>query len=129
MRSITQSVGGGVRFMCGGAVLALLLAVAATSHGANHVTYLTFSRDVQVPGAVLPAGTYTFQALQPDIVRVSSRDGRNVFYTGFTHTVRPGRTSRGNVTVSFKEAPAGSPAPIDVWYPEHASFGQRFIYE
>ena len=80
-----------------GAACLFLLGVVVTSHGAETdvITHLTFDRAVAVPGVVLPAGRYTFEAIRPDIVRVTSRDGRQLFYTGFAHQVpRPAGQSR-----------------------------------
>jgi len=112
------------------AAAALLLGVGVTVHGsdATKVTYLTFSQAVSVPGVVLPAGQYTFEALRADIVRVSSRDRLRVFYTGYTDRVRRPETLKRDVSVAFAEAAAGQPKPIDVWYPEQASMGFRFLY-
>jgi hypothetical protein len=90
--------------------------------------HLTFSQAVSLPGAVLPAGEYRFEALRPDIVRVSSRDGRRVLYTGFTHSVRRPDGLARDVFVSVGEAPAGEPLPITRWYPENRARGHQFIW-
>ena len=56
---------------------------------------------------------------------LAARDGRRVLYTGFTTLVtRPGR----GPMVSFGEAPANAPQPIDVWYEDGAKMGHRFRY-
>jgi hypothetical protein len=51
--------------------------------------HLTFSGPVGLPGVTLPGGTYTFEMipLHSDIVRVLSRDGLRVYFTGFTARV------------------------------------------
>ena len=113
-----------------GAACALLLGVAATGHGSETdvITKLTFDRAVAIPGVVLPAGRYTFEAIRPDIVRVSSRDGRKLFYMGFAHQVpRPAGLGRAS-SITLGEARDGEPRPITVWYPEQRSFGYRLIY-
>ena len=48
---------------------------AAPGRPVSDITYLTFSQPVQVPGAVLPAGTYEFRRLAPRVIVVQSRDG------------------------------------------------------
>ena len=128
MQSLTTFTRRSVLSAC--AACALLLTVVATGHGAdgNIITHLTFDQPVGVPGAVLPAGQYTFQAIRPDIVRVSSRDGRRVFYTGFTDRVRRPAALGRDVMVSLGESPSGQARPITVWYPEQTSLGHRFIY-
>jgi hypothetical protein len=113
-----------------GAVAVCLLAVAGTGHAAGGpVNHLTFDASVALPGVVLPAGSYTFEALRADIVRVTSRDGKRVFYTGFTHRVPRPRSMAPGVTVLLGEAARGEPVPLTAWYPEQtASLGHRFLH-
>jgi hypothetical protein len=123
-RTITRS-----SICAGGVGLALLLLVAANGAGAGSRTIeeLRFNDPVAIPGVVLPAGTYVFEAIRPDIVRVSSRLGRRVLYTGFTRQVP--RLDGGDVPhISFHEAPRGEPAPIAVWYPSGAPQGHEFVH-
>lgn len=114
-----------------GVGIVVLLAAVSTqaSPPLSRVNHLTFSGAVRVPGAVLTPGTYAFEAgpqgNDRDIVRVTSRDGRRVLYTGFTSTVT--RPARGPM-VSFGEAPAGAPQPISVWYEDGATIGHQFRY-
>src|SRR5215470_11443139 len=62
------------------------------------------------------------------VVRVSSRDGSKVYYTGFTQLMpRPPR-GRSEPLVSFGEAAPGMPVPIAVWYPRDDPSGRRFVY-
>src|SRR5690349_7574136 len=46
-------------------------------------TTLSFSHDVQVPGATLSAGTYLFTLISPTTMRIASEDRKKV-YTTFT---------------------------------------------
>lgn len=114
----------------GGVALALLLAVAAHGYGAPGRTMneLAFNSPVALPGTVLPAGTYVFEAIRPDIVRVSSRLGRRVHYTGFTRQVTRSGWRANGPHVSFAEAPRGEPVPIAVWYPAGEQNGHEFVY-
>lgn len=111
--------------------LAALLAASSTlaSPPVSRVNHLTFSGAVRLPGTLLMPGTYTFEAgpngTDLDIVRVTTRDGRRILYTGFTTPVT--RPTRGPM-VSFGEAPAGSPQPIAVWYEDGATMGHQFRY-
>ena len=95
----------------------------------SRVNHLTFSGAVRLPGALLTPGTYTFQAgpqgTSLEIVRVTTRDGRRILYTGFTTPVT--RPTRGPM-VLFGEAPAGSAPPIAVWYEDGATLGHQFRY-
>ena len=110
-------------------VAGLLTASSTLAGPMSRVNHLTFSTAVRLPGTLLTPGSYTFEAGPQghslDIVRVTSRDGHRVLYTGFTTTVT--RPARGPM-VSFGEAPAGAPQPIDVWYEDGARIGHRFRY-
>ena len=112
-----------------------LVGLAAAAPGdagvdTSRTTQLTFSRPFSLPGVTLGAGTYIFERAAPqsaiEVVRVSSRDRRFVYYMGFTELVDRPRNSRASIT--FGEAPAGAPAPVREWYPEGTTTGHRFRY-
>jgi len=62
------------------------------------------------------------------LVRVSSRDGSKVYYTGFTQLMPRPLRGRSEPLVSFGEAGPGMPVPITVWYPRNDPSGRRFVY-
>ena len=114
------------------AVAAMAGAVSAHASWISRVNHLTFSGTVALPGAVLPAGSYTFEAAPPsgglDVVRVVTRDGKRVMFQGFTTAVlRPAGLGHNDL-VAFGEAAAGQPVPIAAWYPVGSPTGHRFIY-
>jgi len=113
--------------------LALVGLVAAAPGNAgvdtNRTTELTFSRPFSLPGVTLGAGTYVFERASEsaiEVVRVSSRDRRSVYYMGFTELVQKPRGTASPVT--FGEAPAGSASPVRAWYPTGTNTGHRFLY-
>ncbi len=110
-----------------GLVAVMTAAPVAGHEWTDTLTQLTFSGPVALPGVALPAGQYTFEAIRGDVVRVSSRDGRRVFFTGFTNRVLRPPHRDGEVMVSLGEATDDAPAPITVWYPM-AGEGHEFIY-
>src|SRR5262245_26301541 len=116
-----------------GAALLGLVITAASQAGAppKDMNYLTFSGPVGLPGVTLAAGTYIFERADQnsmDIVRVSSKDRRQVYLTAFTHlTPRPAGLP-ANRAVTLGEAPAGTPAPITAWFPIGEQSGHAFIY-
>ena len=93
---------------------------------------MTFSKDVALPGIVLAAGSYTFEAgpgnTSRDIVLVRSRATQKPLYLGFTRPVNRPEGMPSDKTVAFGEAPAGQPTPIAVWYPVGSSTGHEFLY-
>jgi hypothetical protein len=123
-------------FIAGAMALAVLLSSASSQawqwQPLTRPNHLTFSASVAVPGAVLAPGSYTFElsaaGTSQDIVRVSSRDGRRVYYTGFTRRVSRPRDLPAGTNVAFGEAAKGEATPIAVWYPIDSSNGHEFIY-
>ena len=114
-------------------VLAVLVGMSARVAAQNPVpsqrTFMTFSNSVEMPGVTLPAGTYVFEVVgtSGDVVRVSSKQGRH-YFMGFTQRIeRP--AARGPLPIAtLGEAPAGTPQPIEVWYPIGSLRGHRFLY-
>ena len=96
----------------------------------ERTTQLTFSKPFSLPGVTLGAGTYIFERAAPlsaiEVVRVSSRDRRFVYYMGFTELVQ--RPSGAASPIAFGEAPAGAAVPVRDWYPAGTSTGHRFLY-
>jgi len=115
------------------AVVALVAAafVATTQARTPETAVLTFSRDVALPGAVLPAGSYRFEVVNADsssdVVRVASLNGRVAFMGITTQIPRPAGLPDSR-PVTFKEASSDSPAPIVAWYPAGRSTGHLFVY-
>jgi len=93
----------------------------------SDITYLTFGGPVQVPGAVLPAGTYVFRRLDPRVILVESRDGSTVYTTFMTiPRWRPKAANKDEMV--FGEATCCAPAPVTVWFPAYRLLGDEFIY-
>ncbi len=99
---------------------------------ASRMMYLTFSQPVQLPDVSLRAGTYIFELADPteawDVVRVSSRNRKTVYFASSTKLVDRPAGMRPDQRVSFAEAPRNSPRPIMVWYPSHELKGRQFVY-
>jgi hypothetical protein len=122
-----------VRMLCG----VVLLGVCATSaisafNDSRRTTYFTFNRAVQLPGVVLPAGTYIFEVANHesvgDIVRVMSRDRSKVHLMKFTRPIYREATRELKATIKLGESPAGNPPPVKAWYPESELRGREFLY-
>ena len=100
-------------------------AAAQTSEG-HRRGVVTFSNSVQVPGAVLPAGTYVFDhAPGNSAMTVSgSKSGLVVarFSTAPTH-----RAQRGE-HVTFRRTRVGIPPAIAVWYMGGGLEGYELLY-
>jgi hypothetical protein len=122
-----------VRLVSGAALLAVLATSGASAmFNPARTTYFTFNRTVQMPGVALPAGTYIFEVVNPDgrsdIVRVMSRDRSQVLLMRFTRPIYRQANRTLEATISFGEAPAGTPPPVTAWYPESETRGREFLY-
>jgi len=97
----------------------------------NKKTVVTFTQAVEVPGKVLPAGTYTFQLLDSTsdrhIVQIFNADG-----TQFILTVLAINNYRleptGETVMKFRETPGDAPEALRAWFYPGDNFGQQFVY-
>jgi hypothetical protein len=104
---------------------------AAKADGWNQMTKLSFSEPVEIPGQVLPAGTYWFVLLNSasdrDIVQIFSADWSKVEATLQTvPTDRPWTTD--DTEIQFAERPYQKPEAILKWYYPGLLRGHEFIY-
>lgn len=97
----------------------------------NEKTQLTFTAPVEIPGSVLPAGTYWFMlandASNRDIVRVYNADESHLYATFIaipTYRMQPA----GDTEIKFAERPHDKPEAILKWYYPGQSVGQEFVY-
>jgi hypothetical protein len=117
--------------LCGVAVFALALAPSAHADDYTKLTLLTFSAPVDVPGITLPAGTYRFALADPEsgrrAIKVTDKDGTKIFGT-FLSIPNQRMTPSDKPVVMFKEAAAGAPPAVQVWFYPSESYGYEFIY-
>jgi hypothetical protein len=120
-----------LKMICGAAALAALLAPGASADEWNKRTYLTFSGPVQIPGATLPAGSYTFEIANPDstrhVIRVSQKDTNKPVGLFMTIPNERLQAPEDNL-IMFAERPAGSPQAIQVWFYPGDRLGEEFVY-
>ena len=86
--------------VCGAALLALFVpGVRADDY--TKLTYFTFSAPVQVPGKVLPAGTYMFKLADPEsgrrAIQIWDQDGKNMQTTLLARTEESARASSSSL--------------------------------
>jgi hypothetical protein len=100
---------------------------------ANKISHLTFSHPVQVPGATLPAGTYTFSLMSGPsanrrMVRVTSRSGDQVFATIMTIPDYRRETTEHTLVAFGEKGACADTTPIKAWFYPGERYGYRFIY-
>jgi hypothetical protein len=120
-----------VRVLCGAAILAACLAPAAHADEWTKLTYFTFSAPVEMPGMVLPAGSYKFELADPDstrrVVRISEKEGgkiQGIFLSIPDQKLEPS----DKPIVMFKETPAGAPEAVKAWFYPGETTGYEFVY-
>jgi len=113
------------------APLFLTLSLAAMASELNQKTVFTFSGPVEIPGQILPAGTYVFKladsASNRHIVQVFNQSEDHVFGTFLAipdYRLRPSEKP----IITFHERPAGSPEAIKGWFYPGRHYGHEFVY-
>ena len=117
-------------------VLALTLFGAIFASGVraddwNKTTVMTFSQPVEIPGQILPAGTYTIKLVNIDserhVVQFLDADGIKVVATVLAINnwrLRP----TGETVVKFAERVGDNPEAVKAWFYPGDNFGQEFVY-
>jgi hypothetical protein len=97
----------------------------------NQATKLTFSAPVEVPGEVLPAGTYWFTLLSDDadrnIVQIWNTDRNRLLATILTvpdYRFQP----KGRTFIKFEERPSDQPEALEAWFYPGDNYGHEFVY-
>jgi hypothetical protein len=94
-------------------------------------TIVTFSEAVEVPGQVLPAGTYIFKlAGSPSnrhIVQIWNADQDQILATIMTIPNTRSETPDDSI-FQFDERPGDSPQALKVWFYPGNSTGEEFVY-
>jgi Protein of unknown function (DUF2911) len=97
----------------------------------NKKTIVTFSQAVEVPGKILPAGTYTFVLLDSPsdrhIVQIFNADGSQLVTTVLAindYRLKP----TGDTVMKFSERPGDAPDALRAWFYPGNNFGQAFVY-
>jgi len=93
-------------------------------------TIVTVNEPIQVPGKVLPAGTYVFKLLDSNdrtLVAIYDADEMHVITTiqgipGF-RTETP-----DNAILQLEERPSGQPEALKAWFYPGDNFGVEFVY-
>ena len=115
--------------------LGLLLAFAiilpvARADEFDQATKITFNQPVQIPGRVLPAGTYWFMVADfnsPDIVQVFNSDRSMLYATVFTNNTES-LTTTDNTAITFAEREPMQPETILSWFYPGRTSGHQFVY-
>lgn len=122
-------------FLCYSSIAVMCLAFAgltpAVADEWNQKTFVTFSGPVEVPGQVLPAGTYVFKLLDSqsdrNIVQVFNKNETHLYGT-FLAIPDYRLTPRGKTIIRFEERASGAPEAVKAWVYPGENFGHEFVY-
>lgn len=118
-------------------ILAVSLLVATFAAGTradtsfNKRTVVTFNQPVEIPGQVLPAGTYTIELYESfanrHIVRIFNADRTHLFATVLA-IPNQRLTATGETVMMFSERPGNAPDALKAWFYPGNVMGQEFVY-
>jgi len=115
-------------FVVFGLALASLFVLSdAHANEIDQTTKLTFSQSVQIPGRVLPAGTYWFVVPKPNLVQIFSEDRTTLYATLLTASAELEEPFEKS-TLIFKDRGPMQPGAIVTWFYPGRVIGQEFVY-
>lgn len=108
-----------------------LLAPNVRADEENKKTVVTFNEPVQVPGTVLPAGTYVFKLADSqsdrNIIQIFNADETRLITTILA--IPDYRNAPADKTIlTFDERPSGEPEALQSWFYPGDNYGQEFVY-
>ena len=112
-------------------LLGSFLAPRINADAWDQLTKVTFSEPVEIPGQVLPAGTYWFKLLDSpsdrNLVQIYNADQSKQIALIMAipdYRLKP----TGKTVITFEERPANSPEAIKAWFYPGDNYGQEFVY-
>jgi len=111
--------------------LAFFFEIAAHADVLDQATKISFSEPIQIPGQILPAGTYWFRVVDSNsdqnLVQVFSAD-QTVLYATLETVPTQRREPTGFTTVSLAEQGSGKPVVLLKWFYPGNLTGHEFVY-
>jgi hypothetical protein len=94
-------------------------------------TIVTFSGPVEIPGQVLPAGTYVFKIADSqstnNVVQVFSADEKHL-YGNFLSIPEQRQERTDSAVVTLEKSTAGAPEEVKAWFYAGEDIGHEFVY-
>jgi hypothetical protein len=112
--------------------LAIILPTTARADEYDQASQLTFSQPVQIPGRVLPAGTYWFVLADVsignrNIIQIFNSDRSMLYATVGTVSAERAQLS-DHTAFTFAERESTQPSAIVTWFYPGRKTGHEFIY-
>jgi hypothetical protein len=117
--------------LTGLALAGAMCAAPASASLVNQLTKVTFDNPVEIPGKVLPPGTYEFKVIdtQADLnqVEVLSGNGMHAIAIENTIPVNPSGTN-GQSEVLLQKTGKNQPEMLKEWFYGQGMDGHQFLY-
>jgi hypothetical protein len=105
--------------------------LAAHADESDQATTITFNQPIQIPGQVLPAGTYFIKLLNSssnrNIVQISN-SGQTHLYATLQTVATERQDPYGDTTITLAEQGAGKPDALLKWFYPGNVTGHEFLY-
>jgi hypothetical protein len=113
--------------------VAMLIGVSSPLQAAGmaeNKAIVNFDRPVEVPGKVLPPGSYVFKTLDNnELVQVFSADERQLFATvNVVPEDRPAQEANIDCFVQMNKTRADAPQEVEAFFLPGRSTGYQFVY-
>jgi uncharacterized glyoxalase superfamily metalloenzyme YdcJ len=97
----------------------------------NRQTVITFNEPVEIPGQVLPAGTYVFKLADSladrNVVQIFNKEQNHIYATLLAvadYRLQP----TGKTFINFEERKSDAPQAIQAWFYPGELYGYEFVY-
>ncbi len=111
-------------------LLGTLLVPNGRADASDRKTIVTVNQPIQVPGKVLPAGTYVFKLLNSNdltLVAIYNADEMHLITT--LRGISDSRMQTPDKTIlQFEERPSGQPEALKAWFYPGDDSGVEFVY-
>jgi hypothetical protein len=111
-------------------VLGIFLVPKGRADETDRKTIVTVEEPIQVPGKVLPAGTYVFKLLNSnDLTLVAIYNANETQLITTVLGISDTRTKTPDKTIlRFEEQPTGQPEALKEWFYPGDNTGVEFVY-
>src|SRR6187399_1273752 len=109
------------------AFLVLTAPSTLSAQGLVNGTIANFDQPVEVPGHVLPAGSYAFIE-RGSIVQIWDRDQTKLYATLITNAAEQSRSAGERQEFEFEQRGSDSPPELKSWFMDSGIAGREFIY-
>ena len=108
-----------------------LFQLPARADEERETTNVTFSAPVEIPGQVLPAGSYTLERVDDndlrEMVRIFNAD-RTILYATLETVPVNRSTTTDDPSITLAEQGSGNPDALVLWFYGASSTGHQFVY-